>query len=282
MTQEKKIRSVTKKLRSIAVSDGAGVNLLRSIGTPGLLNLDPFLLLDEFRSDNPDDYIAGFPPHPHRGFETVTYMKAGRMKHEDSTGRTGQLISGGVQWMTAGSGIIHSESPEQEEGLMWGFQLWVNLPARDKMQSPGYQEFRPEEIPYVEQDGMKVNVIAGEYASTVGAVNGISTSPVYLDIQLPGHGTFTTQLPESHTAFLYPYEGEIKVSDQVIGQSELALLDKGNLVAVESMEKGAGFLLIAGKPLDEPIVRHGPFVMNTQEEIHQAIRDMQEGTLVRP
>jgi redox-sensitive bicupin YhaK (pirin superfamily) len=277
--QPVKLRHIGQTLNALGVSDGAGVNLLRTIGTPGLLNLDPFLLLDEFRSDDPDDYIAGFPPHPHRGFETVTYMKAGKMRHEDSTGRSGQLISGGVQWMTAGRGIIHSETPEQEDGLMWGFQLWVNLPAPDKMQEPGYQEFSPEEIPVVEEPGMSVRVIAGHYAETPGAVRGIATSPVYLDVQLTRDQVFELDIPEAHCSFIYPYSGSIDVQGHGVSQSELAVLEDGNRVAISARGEDSGFLFIAGQPLGEPIVRHGPFVMNTQEEIKQAIKDMQDGTL---
>ncbi len=277
--QSEKSRHVGKTLKALGVSDGAGVNLLRTIGTPGLLNLDPFLLLDEFRSDNPDDYIAGFPPHPHRGFETVTYMKAGNMRHEDSTGRSGQLVSGGVQWMTAGRGIIHSETPEQEDGLMWGFQLWVNLPAENKMQPPGYQEFNPEEIPVVEVSGMQVRVIAGEFGGTPGAVKGITTSPVYLDVQLPKGQVFELDIPLTHCSFIYPYSGFVDVQGHRVTQSELAVLEDGDRVSVSAKDNDAGFLLIAGQPLDEPIVRHGPFVMNTQDEIRQAIEDMQNGTL---
>lgn len=277
--QPVKLRHIRQTLKALTVSDGAGVSLLRTIGTPGLLNLDPFLLLDEFRSDNPDDYIAGFPPHPHRGFETVTYMKAGKMRHEDSTGRSGQLVSGGVQWMTAGRGIIHSETPEQEDGLMWGFQLWVNLPADNKMQAPGYLEFSPEEIPVVEVSGMHVRVIAGFYNKTPGAVQGIATSPTYLDVQLPEDQVFKLDIPETHCSFIYPYSGSVDVQGQGVSQSELAVLEEGNRVAVSSGGRDAGFLFIAGLPLDEPIVRHGPFVMNTQDEIRQAIKDMQNGTL---
>jgi hypothetical protein len=270
---------IVQTLKALSVSDGAGVSLLRTIGTPSLLNLDPFLLLDEFRSDKPEDYIAGFPPHPHRGFETVTYMKAGKMRHEDSTGRSGQLVSGGVQWMTAGRGIIHSETPEQEDGLMWGFQLWINLPAEHKMQTPSYQEFSPEEIPVVNVAGMQIMVIAGEYDGTLGAVSCIATSPIYLDVQLPLGQTFELNIPQTHCSFIYPYSGAVDVQGQGVSQSELAVLGDGNHVTVSSGDSHAGFLFIAGQPLGEPIVRHGPFVMNTQDEIRQAITDMQNGTL---
>ena len=281
MDSQKKTRTVEQVITASATSDGAGVNLFRSLGTPELLNLDPFLLLDEFRSDDPDDYIAGFPPHPHRGFETVTYMKAGHMQHEDSMGHTGQLRSGGVQWMTAASGIIHSELPQQQDGLMWGFQLWVNLPADQKMGRPKYQEYEPEQVPLLQNEDGTVHVIAGQHQETAGAVRGISAQPLYLDVQLNRGAVFTQELPDEHTAFVYVYEGNCQIEDQAVGQRELAVLSSGETVQIEA-DSDTAFLLVAAKPLREPIERYGPLVMNTQTEIKQAIRDMQNGTMVQP
>lgn len=277
----KQARTVEKVISASATSDGAGVNLYRSLGSPELLDLDPFLLLDEFRSDDPDDYIAGFPPHPHRGFETVTYMKAGHMQHEDSMGHKGQLRSGGVQWMTAASGIIHSELPQQQDGLMWGFQLWINLPAAQKMSKPQYQEFDPEQIPVFETEGITVHIVAGEHNDIEGAVSGISTDPLYLDVLLEGNTPFTQALPENHSALIYVYDGSCQIEGQNISQRQLAVLGKGDKVQLQPGDDGCSFLLIAARPLEEPIARYGPFVMNTQEEIKQAIRDMQNNTLVQ-
>src|SRR5665213_1128724 len=207
-------RPVARQVRGVPVSDGAGVKLNRLIGTPQLDQVDPFLMLDEFRSDEAADYIAGFPEHPHRGFETVTYMLAGRMRHADNKGHEGRLDAGSVQWMTAGRGIVHSEMPEQEDGLMWGFQLWVNLPAKDKMTAPRYQEIAPAEIPTASlPGGVTAKVIAGIVAGVTGPINGIATAPVMLDIALPADGTFTLPLAASHAVFLYPFMGDITVGE---------------------------------------------------------------------
>lgn len=270
--------------RAIAVisgqptSDGAGVKLTRVIGQQRLPDLDPFLMLDEFRSDDAKDYIAGFPDHPHRGFETVTYMLAGRMRHGDNKGHTGLLRPGSVQWMTAGRGIVHSELPEQEDGLMWGFQLWVNLPARDKMTDPRYQEIAPEDVPEVSPgDGSRVRVIAGRFGSAVGPIAGIATDPTYLDVSLPAGGRFLHALPESHNAFVYVFEGAARIGAEAVGRSRIAVLSHGERLEVDAAGGPARFILVAGKPLEEPVVKYGPFVMNTAEEIHQAIADFQAG-----
>jgi len=272
-------RSVARIVPAQPSTDGAGVRLNRSLGSPMLPELDPFLLLDEFRSDDAADYIAGFPDHPHRGFETVTYMLAGKMRHKDNTGREGALRPGGVQWMTAARGIVHSEMPEQEEGLMWGFQLWVNLPAADKMGEPGYQEFDPEEIPVERrEDGVEVRVVAGRTdGGTEGAVGGIATDPVYLDAHLPAGGRLSQSIPAGHTGLVYPYEGDVTVAGTGIPRGHLAVLGDGARVTLEAGDDPARALVIAGKPLGEPIARYGPFVMNTRDELVQAFQDFQAG-----
>jgi quercetin 2,3-dioxygenase len=272
-------RSIVRRVRGMDTSDGAGVKLKRVIGQPALDMLDPFLLLDEFRSDQAGDYIAGFPEHPHRGFETVTYMLAGRMLHGDNHGNRGDLVAGSVQWMTAGRGILHSEMPQQEEGLMWGFQLWVNLPAADKMIEPRYQDIAPDLIPQVEAaPGVNVRVIAGELAGARGPVDGIPTAPVYLDISLEAGAQVTVPLPEGHSAFVYVFDGkEAKVAGEVLSRSELAVLSKGDQVIVSATDAATRVLLVAGKPLNEPVARYGPFVMNTQQQIHEAMADFRAG-----
>jgi redox-sensitive bicupin YhaK (pirin superfamily) len=277
-------RPVTKVVRGQRSSDGAGVRLTRVIGGRALPDLDPFLLFDEFGSEEASDYIGGFPDHPHRGFETVTYMLAGRMRHGDNQGNTGLLGPGSVQWMTAGRGIVHSEMPEQEEGLMRGFQLWVNLPAKDKMGPPRYQEFPPAEIPRVERpDGVTVRVVAGEAAGAHGAVHGIATEPLYLDVALAARAQFLQPVPADSTAFVYVFEGEAEVgagaagAGRAVGAGELAVLGEGDAVAMDAGTSPARLLLLAARPLREPVARYGPFVMNTREEIHQAFRDYQEG-----
>lgn len=270
-------RKVSKNIRSRLTSDGAGVTLRRSIGTEELSELDPFLLLDNFGTDNPQDYIAGFPDHPHRGFETVTYMIKGLMRHRDNTGAEGLLKPGGVQWMTAGRGIIHSEMPEQREGEMSGFQLWVNLPAERKMCTPRYQDIEPENIPTVEtENGAEVRVIAGSEGDTHGPVTEIDIEPLYLDITLKNGGTYTRDLPATHTAFLYVFEGQAEIGDITVEKEHLAILVDGDEISITSSH-GGRFILVAGRPFNEPIARYGPFVMNTKEEIHQAIKDFQSG-----
>jgi redox-sensitive bicupin YhaK (pirin superfamily) len=272
-------RSIVRRVRGMDTSDGAGVKLKRVIGQPALDMLDPFLLLDEFRSDQAGDYIAGFPEHPHRGFETVTYMLAGRMLHGDNHGNRGDLVAGSVQWMTAGRGILHSEMPQQEEGLMWGFQLWVNLPAADKMIEPRYQDIAPDLIPQVEAAaGVNVRVIAGELAGARGPVDGIPTAPVYLDISLDAGAQVSVPLPEGHSAFVYVFDGkEAKVAGEILSRSELAVLSKGDQVVLSATDAPARVLLVAAKPLNEPVARYGPFVMNTQQQIHEAVADFRAG-----
>ncbi len=279
-----KLRSVKNLVPAVATSDGAGVKLNRTIGGPVLDNLDPFLLLDEFGSEEGADYIGGFPDHPHRGFETVTYMLNGLMRHADSTGASGTLGPGSIQWMTAGRGIVHSEMPEQEEGLMRGFQLWVNLPAAEKMCAPRYQNIEPGDIPEVmSEDGVRIRVIAGEVDGTRGAVSGIAVEPTYLDITLPEGGEHIQPLASGHAAFCYVFEGEISIiaSDEgavvEVPHHTLAILSDGEGVHMRAGAKGGQALLIAGKPLNEPVVRYGPFVMNSREEIEQAIHDYRAG-----
>jgi len=272
-------RSVMQLTRGVPASDGAGVRMTRVIGTAELDHLDPFLLLDVFQTDNPDDYIAGFPPHPHRGFETVTYMFAGQMRHKDNAGNEGVIEPGGVQWMTAGRGIIHSEMPEQRDGLMWGTQLWVNLPATDKMAAPAYQEFSATEIPAEQRDsGAEVKVIAGQTENgTRGAVSGRPTRPIYLDVRLPAGESFTEAVPDSHSCIAFVVSGNLRIGDQQAAAGDLAILGDGSAVSVSSAGDAGRFLLIAGRRLDEPVARGGPFVMNTGEEVRQAFHDYQTG-----
>jgi quercetin 2,3-dioxygenase len=274
-------RAVTQTLRGMPASDGAGVKLTRVIGQPKLPDLDPFLMLDEFGTDKAEDYIAGFPDHPHRGFETVTYMLDGRMRHKDNHGNEGVLVPGSVQWMTAGRGIVHSEMPEQSEGKMRGFQLWLNLPARDKMTAPSYQEFGPEKMPVVERAGVHVKVIAGQVEGVTGPVKQPATDPTYLDIRVDAGADFTLPLPAGHSAFIYVYEGSAAVGvgreAATIGAQELAVLGDGNEVRLEGRAPRTRAILVAGRPLREPVARYGPFVMNTREEIMQAFADYQSG-----
>jgi redox-sensitive bicupin YhaK (pirin superfamily) len=282
MTTDTVVRSarhVAWSGRGMPASDGAGVKLNRVIGQPALQDLDPFLMLDEFGSDDPKAYIAGFPSHPHRGFETVTYMLAGRMRHRDNKGNEGLLTAGSVQWMTAGRGILHSEMPEQEEGLMQGFQLWLNLPARDKMTAPRYQDIPPERIPVVEAAaGASVKVIAGELAGVRGPVDAGATEPVYLDVRLQPGAAFVAPLPAGHNAFVYVYEGHAEVGEpaQRLERGRIGVLSAGEGVRLASAE-GARLILAAGKPLGEPVAKYGPFVMNTADELRQAVADFQAG-----
>jgi redox-sensitive bicupin YhaK (pirin superfamily) len=274
-------RAVVQTLRGQPASDGAGVKLTRVIGQPRLPDLDPFLLLDEFGTDKPEDYIAGFPEHPHRGFETVTYMLDGRMRHKDNHGHEGVLEPGAVQWMTAGRGIVHSEMPEQREGRMRGFQLWMNLPARDKMTAPNYQEFGGEKLPVVDKPGVNVKVIAGTYEGSEGPVKQPATDPTYLDIRLDAGADFTLALPTGHSAFVYVYEGGVSVGAgrdaAAINAQELAVLGDGTDVRLSGRAPRSRAILVAGRPLREPVARYGPFVMNTREEIMQAFQDYQSG-----
>jgi len=277
-------RHVSRVVRGMPASDGAGVKLQRVIGQPQLQDLDPFLMLDEFRSDQAGDYIAGFPPHPHRGFETVTYMLAGRMRHGDNQGNTGLLGPGSVQWMTAGRGIVHEEMPEQEDGLMWGFQLWVNLPAAQKMKAPYYQDIPPEQVPEVRiADGVQLRVLAGEAGGATGPVRGIPTEPLYIDVRLAADREHAQPVPAGHSAFIYIYEGNVDVReagrDVRLLRGQLAVLEGGDEIRVRAAGGDAKYILVAGKPLREPVVQYGPFVMNTREEIEQAIDDYRNGRL---
>lgn len=271
-------RRVTRLVRGMPTSDGAGVRLTRVIGIPELRNLDPFLMLDHFGSEEAADYIAGFPNHPHRGFETVTYMLEGRMRHRDNQGNEGLLTPGSVQWMTAGRGLIHSEMPEQEEGRMSGFQLWINLPAAQKMCAPRYQDIAPERVPEAEPlPGTKVRVLAGDFGGLRGPVDAEATSPLYLDIALPAGGRLDVPVPAGHTAFAYVFEGRALLDGQPVASDVMALLSDGDRLEVAAGEAPVRLILVAGRPLREPIVQHGPFVMNRPEEIQQAIADYQAG-----
>ena len=273
-------RTVTRVVRGEAASDGAGVKLTRVMGSNALPDLDPFLMLDEFRSDDPAAYIGGFPDHPHRGFETVTYMLAGRMRHGDNKGNTGLLGPGSVQWMTAGRGIVHSEMPEQEAGLMWGFQLWINLPAKQKMTAPRYQDIPASAVPIVTSEpGVTVKVLAGSFGGVRGPVDSGATEPLYLDVGLEAAGRFSALIPEDHVAFAYVYDGSVEFGsdERKIARGELAVLGDGSSIVVRSAGGTARFILLAGRPLREPIVKYGPFVMNTANEIRQAVMDYQAG-----
>lgn len=270
-------RHITSIIESQITSDGAGVTLRRSIGTHALPDLDPFLLLDNFGTDNPEDYIAGFPSHPHRGFETVTYMIKGLMRHRDNTGAEGLLKPGGVQWMTAGRGIVHSEMPEQTEGEMSGFQLWVNLPAARKMCRPRYQDIAPENIPVIERDGgTEIRVIAGNVGGVTGPVTEIDIDPTYVDIKLASGQTFDHRIAQRQTAFIYVFSGAVEVGGTTVGANSLGVFGGGDSISI-STASGGRFILVAGEPIGEPIARYGPFVMNTKEEIHQAIDDYRNG-----
>ncbi|QBB72493.1 pirin family protein [Pseudolysobacter antarcticus] len=272
-------RRVKQIVRGRATSDGAGVKLTRVIGSAELPDLDPFLMLDEFGSDKPGDYLAGFPEHPHRGFETVTYMLAGRMRHHDNQGNTGLLGPGSVQWMTAGRGIMHSEMPEQEDGLMQGFQLWVNLPARDKMCAPRYQDIPADAVPLITPaPGVQVRVLAGSLGDIEGPVRAVATAPVYLDITLQPSTQFSVPLPREHSAFAYVFEGEAVIGDETaVQRGQLAVLSTGDAVTLTASKNGARMILVAGQPLREPVAKYGPFVMNTQQEIVQAVEDFRAG-----
>jgi hypothetical protein len=275
-------RRVERLVVGQATSDGAGVKLTRVLSQPLQHRLDPFLMLDAFGSEKADDYIAGFPDHPHRGFETVTYMIAGRMLHRDSAGHEGLLENGGVQWMTAGRGVIHSEIPQQEEGVMEGFQLWLNLPAKDKMAAPWYRDFAATELPrFTTEAGVEATVIAGDSHGVTGAVTRETTAPLYLDLHLPAGASFSQPLPAGHNAFLYVYRGELKVGAETVTVRTMAILandaDSDGVTIEATTDTRA--LLIAGRPLGEPIAQYGPFVMNTEQEIYQAVADYRAGRL---
>ncbi|OZB15650.1 MAG: quercetin 2,3-dioxygenase [Marinobacter sp. 34-60-7] len=280
-------RSIAQTIPALETSDGAGVRIKRSIGQHPSIRMDPFLMLDEFGSDQPQDYIAGFPSHPHRGFETVTYMIDGHMLHEDHLGNRGNLKNGGVQWMTAGRGIIHSEMPQQESGVMRGFQLWLNLPSAEKMKPAGYRDIQPEEIPVFNQAGASVKLIAGELSvsgvQVAGAVTGGSTEPLYADIHLEPGAQISLPVAEGLNGMLYLYEGGASLIHgddyQVLQSSAASVLSDGDEILLKAANAGARLLLIAGRPIREPIVQYGPFVMNTREEIEQAMLDYRDGRL---
>jgi redox-sensitive bicupin YhaK (pirin superfamily) len=285
-----KPRTLQRAIEAIPTSDGAGVKLRRSLGQTAWARLDPFLMLDHFSTDNADDYIAGFPAHPHRGFETVTYMLDGHMRHEDHLGHTGDLRSGGVQWMTAGRGIVHSEMPQQESGRMRGFQLWINLPASEKMKPAGYRDIQANEIPVVDlPGGARVKVIAGTLVQDdrriPGPIQGLATDPTYFDVEVPAGARFVHPITAGYHAFVYPFEGSVEIgpegSRRKLGLHSAGVLSDGDSVELGGGAEGGRVILLAGRPLLEPIVQYGPFVMNTREEIEQAIRDYQSGALTR-
>ncbi len=273
---------VAQLITGTDTSDGAGVRLRRILGGSQLSHLDPFLLLDEFKSDRPDDYIGGFPEHPHRGFETVTYLLEGAMEHGDHLGNRGLLEPGSVQWMTAGRGVIHSEMPRQVDGLLWGFQLWVNLPAAEKFCEPRYQEFAADQIPEaIDSEGVKRRVIAGDSLGVRGVVTEIGISPLYVDLHIPAGIRFSHPLPADSAAMLYLYQGSAGLgeSEEAVSAGQLAVLTDGRSITIQADGQGARLLLLAGQPLNEPIARYGPFVMNSEQQIQQALSDYQRGRL---
>ncbi len=270
-------RSIVRRVRGMPTQDGAGVKLTRLIGTPALPDVDPFLMLDTFRSDNPNDYIAGFPEHPHRGFETVSYMIEGSIAHRDNHGGQGLVTDGGVQWMTAGRGVAHSEMPAQTAGRLFGFQLWINLPAKEKMRAPWYADIPASAIPSFAVDSARVRLIAGAWDGHKGPGPDRTTEPFLADVTVPANGTADVPLHEGHAGFIYVFEGEARVDGQAVQNGEIGVLSEGGPLEVRAWTNGARFLVIAGKPLREPIAKYGPFVMNTPDEIHAAIRDYQAG-----
>ncbi len=274
-------RQIAKLLKATEVTEGAGVTVYRTIGTPGLRHLDPFLMLDYFNSDDPNDYIAGFPDHPHRGFITLTYMLDGYMLHRDSMGNEGNLRSGGAQWMKAASGVIHSEMPKQADGLMRGFQLWINLPANQKMSAPGYQEFSGDKFPVVETTEARVKILSGSFEGKSGPIHDENTGVQYRDIQLNPNASMSQALDASLRGFIYVYEGSVAVADTQLPQHSFAVLGDGDQLKVDAGSSGARFIVVAGRPLGEPIVQYGPFVMTTMEDIKVAIAEYNNGTLVR-
>lgn len=275
------VRRITQLIQASAVTEGAGVSVHRTIGTPALRHLDPFLMLDHFGSDDPDKYIAGFPDHPHRGFITLTYMLDGHMLHQDSMGNRGDLHAGGAQWMKAASGVIHSEMPQQSQGLMRGFQLWINLPAAEKMSDPAYQEFSPEAIPRIERDGVHVRLLSGGFAGKTGPIDDAHTDVQYLDVTLDANQSFTHRIAAGLAAFAYVFEGEASMADTALPKHTLAVLGLGDDIEVLAGNNGARFILVAGRPLNEPIVQYGPFVMNTRDQIETAFNDYRDNRLVQ-
>ncbi len=272
-----KPRGIVRVVSGMPTQDGAGVKLTRLIGTPQLSNVDPFLMLDAFGSDNPNDYIAGFPEHPHRGFETVTYMIEGSMRHRDNHGGEGLITDGGVQWMTAGRGVAHSEMPAQTNGRMFGFQLWINLPANEKMRPPWYADIPGSAIPPLNVDGATVKLIAGEWNGHKGPGPERVTAPFIADVTLPAEGAADAPIPEGHAGFVYVFEGALQVASTSISTGHIAVLSDGGTLQARAGTNGARFLVVAGKPLREPVAKYGPFVMNTEGEIRQAILDYQSG-----
>jgi redox-sensitive bicupin YhaK (pirin superfamily) len=264
-----------------AMREGAGVTVRRTLGSSALPNLDPFLMLDYFNSDDPNDYIAGFPEHPHRGFVTVTYMLDGHMLHQDSMGNRGDLGPGGVQWMKAASGVLHSEMPQQEAGLMRGFQIWINLPAREKMSAPAYQEFTAARLPTVRENGAEIKVIAGSHAGRTGPVSDPHTDACYLDVALAAEYRFAHRAEADHQGFVYCFEGGLTIDGTELPGHHLAVLDTSRLWSLTADKSGARFIMVTGRPLGEPVAQYGPLVMNTREEIEQALRDYRDGKLVR-
>ena len=278
-----KLIEIKKIIKALNASDGAGVKLKRSIGTPEADYIDPFLMLDEFGSENKDDYLAGFPPHPHRGIETVTYMLNGEFEHEDSIGSKGKMKPGDVQWMKTGRGIIHSEMPAMTDGKLLGFQLWINMPAKMKMNKPKYDYIKADQINVYKDKDKKINIIAGKFNNIEGPVRGHNVEPIYFDVELDENKNVSFDVPESHNAFIYLLKGDLRVGKQKhkrIGDSTLILLDRGSKLNVMTNKKSK-FLFIAGKPIGEPIARGGPFVMNTKQEILQAIQDYNNGTFAK-
>jgi len=281
-----KPRTIQRLVEPQLTSDGAGVRLRRSIASARLDYLDPFLLLDEFRSDDPDDYIAGFPMHPHRGIETVTYMIAGEVNHRDTLGNSGTIGPGDVQWMTAGRAIMHEEMPAQRDGLLHGYQLWVNLPARDKMMPPRYQDITAARIPEITRHNVTVRVITGTVDGVQGPVTDIIANPTYLDVSMPANSRFAQPIPRGHTAFAYVFQGQgifgiVGTKDGTpIVSPTLAILSDGDRIEVRTTDHPARFLLVSGKPIGEPIARYGPFVMNTREEIQQTLQELRDGTFI--
>jgi len=275
-------RSVERLVQGHATSDGAGVKLVRVLTQNLQRRLDPFLMLDAFGTDNPGDYIGGFPSHPHRGFETVTYMLQGRMRHRDSAGNVGLLVPGSVQWMTAGRGVIHSEMPEQEDGAMEGFQLWLNLPSHSKMRDPWYRDIAADEVPQWHGDGAVARIIAGHSHGVAGAMKRDTTEPLYLDVHLQPGVRFDQPLVAAHNAFVYVYRGELSIAGTVVRRQRMAILTNtpgSDGTVLQAGAEGARAILVAGAPLNEPIAQHGPFVMNTQQELIQAVQDFQAGKL---
>ena len=277
-------REIVKVILAVDSQDGAGVKLKRSIGRHQNVRVDPFLMLDAFSSDNPEDYIAGFPPHPHRGFETVTYMLDGHMIHRDHMGNEGDLRSGGVQWMTAGRGVIHEERPQQVDGLMRGFQLWINLPADEKMKPAAYQNIEPEDIPAFDVNpGVSIKLVAGSVKVdghwVKGPVQAESTEPLYLDLSLKAGSEYTLPVEPDHNALIYLFEGRAMVEGEAMGLDTVSVLSEGDSVTIKAVAENARMLVLAGKPINEPIAQYGPFVMNTMDEVDQAIQDYRSGRL---